>query len=150
MAEAVGQQGHDREQAEQAGRGAGDGLVGPLPLGLDAEVVAGLSEGDLNGLIANDKFCLIRPLRLDLSWLRSRSRLKRPAPPNLPCEASPHGAEHAAAAHLAGPAHRRAGGDRSAALGPGLSASPSMGDDAATYASRGDAARDPAGDVSCG
>ena len=101
-----------------------------------------------NGLIANDKFCLIRPLRLDLSWLRSRSRLKRPAPPNLPCEASPHGAEHAAAAHLAGPAHRRAGGDRSAALGPGLSASPSMGDDAATYASRGDAARDLAGDVS--
>src|SRR3954451_12594715 len=30
-AEAVGQQGHDREQAEQAGGGAGDGLVGPLP-----------------------------------------------------------------------------------------------------------------------
>src|SRR4051794_7414105 len=46
-AEAVGQQGHDREQAEQAGRGAGDGLVGPLPLGFDAEVVAGFSERDL-------------------------------------------------------------------------------------------------------
>jgi hypothetical protein len=46
-AEAVGQQGHDGEQAEQAGRGASDGLVGPLPLGLDAQVVAGLSECDL-------------------------------------------------------------------------------------------------------
>ena len=45
-AEAVGKQGHDGEQAEQAGRGAGDGLVGPLPLGLDAEVVADLPEGD--------------------------------------------------------------------------------------------------------
>ena len=46
-AEAVGQQGHDGEQAKQAGRRAGDGLVGPLPLGLDAKVVAGLSECDL-------------------------------------------------------------------------------------------------------
>src|SRR3954463_13622123 len=46
-AEVVGQQGHDGEQAEQAGRGAGDGLVGPLPLGLDTEVVADLSERDL-------------------------------------------------------------------------------------------------------
>src|SRR3954471_13138922 len=46
-AEAVGKQGHDGEQAEQAGRGTGDGLVRPLPLGLDAEVVADLSEGDL-------------------------------------------------------------------------------------------------------
>jgi hypothetical protein len=46
-AEAGGEQGHDGEQAEQAGRGAGDRPVRPLPLGLDAEVVADLSEGDL-------------------------------------------------------------------------------------------------------
>ena len=46
-AEAAGKQGHDGEQAEQAGRGASDGLVGPLPLGLDTEVVADFSEGDL-------------------------------------------------------------------------------------------------------
>src|SRR5215218_10270719 len=45
--EARGQQGDDREQAEQAGRGAGDRLVRPLPLGLDAEVVTHLAEGDL-------------------------------------------------------------------------------------------------------
>src|SRR3712207_1050905 len=32
-----GGQGHDGEQAEQAGRGAGDRPVRPLPLGLDAE-----------------------------------------------------------------------------------------------------------------
>ena len=46
-AEAVGQQGHDGEQAEQAGRGAGDGQIGPLPLGFDTKVVADLSERDL-------------------------------------------------------------------------------------------------------
>ena len=46
-AETVGQQGHDGKQAEQAGRGAGNRLVRPLPLGLDAEVVTDLSECDL-------------------------------------------------------------------------------------------------------
>ena len=45
--EAVGQQDHDGEQAEQAGRGAGDGQIGPLPLGFDTKVVADLSERDL-------------------------------------------------------------------------------------------------------
>ena len=44
--EARRQQGDDREQPEQAGRGAGDRLVRPLTLGLDAEVVAHLAEGD--------------------------------------------------------------------------------------------------------
>src|SRR3712207_3027516 len=47
VAQSGGEQGDDREQPEQAGRGAGDGLVRPLPLGLHAEVVAHLSEGDL-------------------------------------------------------------------------------------------------------
>ena len=46
LAEAVGQQGHDGEQTEQAGRGARDCPVRPLPLGLDAQVVAHLAEGD--------------------------------------------------------------------------------------------------------
>src|SRR4051812_50025403 len=46
-AEAGGEQGHDGEQAGQAGRGAGDRLVRPLPLGLGAEVVADLSGGGL-------------------------------------------------------------------------------------------------------
>ena len=40
--EARGEQRHDREQGEQAGRGARDGAVRPLPLRLDAEVVASL------------------------------------------------------------------------------------------------------------
>src|SRR4029450_12448303 len=44
--EASRQQSDYREQAEQAGRGAQDGQVGPLPLGLDAQVVAHLAEGD--------------------------------------------------------------------------------------------------------
>ena len=55
-AEAGGEQGHDGEQAEQAGRGAGDRLARPLSLGFDAEVVADFAEGDFYGLIANDKF----------------------------------------------------------------------------------------------
>ena len=38
------EQGHDREQREQAGRGAGDRPVRPLALGLDAEMVAHLAE----------------------------------------------------------------------------------------------------------
>ena len=46
--EGFGEQGHDREQREQAGRGAGDRPVRPLPLGLDAEMVAHLAEGDLH------------------------------------------------------------------------------------------------------
>ena len=46
--EARRQQGDDREQPEQAWRGAGDGLVRPLPLGLDAEVVTHLAEGDFD------------------------------------------------------------------------------------------------------
>src|SRR3954447_24703617 len=35
------------EQAEQGGGGSGDGLIGPLALGLDAEVATDLGEGDL-------------------------------------------------------------------------------------------------------
>src|SRR3712207_8758253 len=46
VAEARGEQRHDGEQPEQAGRGAGDRLVRPLPLGLDTEVVADFSESD--------------------------------------------------------------------------------------------------------
>src|SRR4051794_35072276 len=42
------------EQAEQGGGGAGDGLIGPLALGLDAEVAADLGEGDLHAPAANE------------------------------------------------------------------------------------------------
>src|SRR5829696_927537 len=48
VADAGAQQGHDGEQSEQAGRGARDRLVRPLPLGLDAEVVTHLAESDLH------------------------------------------------------------------------------------------------------
>ena len=46
--ELCGEQGHEGEQPEQAGRGARDGPVRPLALGLDAEMVADLAEGDLH------------------------------------------------------------------------------------------------------
>ncbi|MDF2975195.1 MAG: hypothetical protein K0R61_5645 [Microvirga sp.] len=47
-------QGHDPEQCQQAGRGAGDRPIGPLALGLDAEMVTHLAERDLH-LPALDK-----------------------------------------------------------------------------------------------
>src|SRR3954451_484740 len=64
-AEAGGEQGHDGEQAEQAGCGAGDRPVRPLPLGLDAEVVADLSEGDLQSPALDEPAD-------DLQWLLRR------------------------------------------------------------------------------
>jgi hypothetical protein len=117
---------------------------------IQSDLLLELLEGALNGLIANDKFCWLRTLRLRLSWPRARHWLKRPMPPHLSAQAIPYGAEHAAAADLAHPAHRRADGDRAAALGPGLPAPPAVGDDAASSGANRDAgAPDPAGDVSC-
>ena len=102
------------------------------------------AEGALNGLIANDKFCLTRALRLRLGWPRARGRLRTRNPAQLPGEFAYRGEGHAAAAQLAGPAHGRADGDRPAALGPGLRASPAVGGDTS---GRGAGATDPAGDV---
>src|SRR4051794_28298041 len=42
------------EQAEQGGGGAGDGLIGPLALGLDAEMAADLGEGNLDAPATNE------------------------------------------------------------------------------------------------
>src|SRR3954471_4044976 len=42
------------EQAEQGGGGASDSLIGPLALGLDAEVATDLGEGDLDAPAANE------------------------------------------------------------------------------------------------
>src|SRR4051812_7507163 len=91
---------------------------------VDAEQSFEALEREFNGLIANDKFCWARTLQLHLTWSRARNKLKGPAPRHLSAEAVPHGAEHAAEAHLARPADRRADGGRPAALGPGLPASP--------------------------
>ena len=44
----VAWQGDNREQGEQAGFGAGDRLVQPLPLGLDAKMAADFMEGHLD------------------------------------------------------------------------------------------------------
>ena len=56
------QQGDDREQGEQALGGAGNRHVGPLPLGLDAEMGAHLLEGDLDAPAADEP-------RHDLGWV---------------------------------------------------------------------------------
>ncbi len=107
------------------------------------------AECALNGLIANDKFCLTRTVRLRLSWPRARGRLRadRPQPPG---EVTPQGGEHrTAAAQLACSADGRASGKGSAALGPGLSASPAVGGAAATRAGRGAGTPDLAGGTPC-
>jgi hypothetical protein len=142
LEECVGEHRHE-DVAVQASPGAALEVI-------ETEFFLQLLVGLLNGLIANDKFCLARTLKLHLSWPRARHRLKRPALPHLSAEAIPHGAEHATAAHLARPAHRRSGGDRPAALGPGLPASPAVGGGASSRAGRGAGAPDPAGDVPCG
>jgi hypothetical protein len=41
-------QADDGKQRQQRRRGAGDGLGGPLALGLDAQMATDLGEGDLN------------------------------------------------------------------------------------------------------
>jgi hypothetical protein len=123
----------------------------PASLPHRAHAVGELEGGQqrLNGLIANGKFCWARTLQLHLSWSRARIKLEGPTPRHLSAEAIPHGAEHAAEAHLARPADRRADGDRPAALGPGLPASPAVGGNASSCADRGAGAPNPAGDVSC-
>ncbi len=105
--------------------------------------------GALNGLIANDKFCLTRAVRLRPSWPRARGRLR--ADRSQPFgEVTHQGGEHGtAAAQLARSADGRASGNRPAALGPGLSASPAVGGAAATRAGRGAGAPDPAGGIPC-
>jgi hypothetical protein len=72
----MSEQGHQREQPEQGWRGAQDCQVGPLALRLDAEMAADFVEGNFNGLITNDKFCLSRTARLTLTWSRRPLRLR--------------------------------------------------------------------------
>src|SRR4051795_10680504 len=50
------------EQAEQGGGGARDGLIGPLALGLDAEMATDLGEGDLGAPAAS------KPAQ-DIEWI---------------------------------------------------------------------------------
>ena len=45
--EVVSPEGDKGEQRQQGRRGAGDGFVGPLALSFDAEMGAGVLEGDL-------------------------------------------------------------------------------------------------------
>ena len=137
----------------EAGEGdevqAGDGLGQSLVVAHEASEAGGPGEGALNGLIANDKFCLTRALRLRLGWPRARGRLRTRNPAQLPGEFAYRGEGHAAAAQLAGPAHGRADGDRPAAPGPGIQASPAVGDDTAASSDRGAGGGNPAGDVPC-
>src|SRR5215208_1657930 len=88
------------------------------------------TDDPLNGLITNDKFCLTRTGRLQLSWPRARWAGRAWPARHPPDEVTHRGGEHAgpATARVARAADRRAGGHGGAALGPGLPAPPAVGD----------------------
>ena len=108
------------------------------------------TDGPLNGLITNDKFCLTRMGQLQLSWPRARHRLRRAVAPQLPGEVTHQGGQHAgsAAPRLAGSAHQRVDAHELAALGPGVSAPSAVGDDR-PRADRGTGVPNPAGGLPC-
>src|SRR3954462_5272292 len=108
-----------------------------------------LGAQSLDGLITNDKFCLTRAGRLRLAWSRVQVRGRAPDGAYPRGEVTHRGGGHAPAALLARPAHRRDGADRSAALGPALSAPPAVGDDGPGRAGGIPGGGQPAGDVPC-
>src|SRR5262249_9202679 len=63
-----GEQG-ERDRALNGGRGAVTGLT-------SAGDGFGVTEGDFDGLITNDKFCCVRRLRLSLTWWHRPLRLR--------------------------------------------------------------------------
>jgi hypothetical protein len=108
------------------------------------------TDGPLNGLITNDKFCLTRMGQLQLSWPRARHRLRRAVAPHLPDEVTHQGGQHAgsAATRLAGSAHQPVDAHGPAVLGPGVSAPSAVGDDL-SGADQGPGVPNPAGGLSC-
>jgi hypothetical protein len=84
-------------------------------------------EENFNGLITNDKFCLIRTGRLVLSWWRRPLRLRDPAPATYLHEVSvPRGGAYEAVMASAPIAADEPG--RGAAVGSGLPAPAALGD----------------------
>jgi hypothetical protein len=123
--------------------------LGPLKDGVQPPIATDPRQGAFNGLITNDKFCLTRVRRLQLSWPRARGGLRGAAAPQLSGEVTHRGGEHAAAAYLACPAHWRVDANQPAALGPGLPAPPAVGGDEFIRADKGAGVPDPAGGVPC-
>ena len=126
-----------------------EAVVDSVEDGAQPAVATELGEGAFNGLITNDKFCLTRVRRLQLSWPRARGGLRGTAAPQLSGEVTHRGGEHAAAAYLACPAHWRVDANQPAALGPGLPAPPAVGGDEFIRADKGAGVPDSAGGVPC-
>jgi hypothetical protein len=68
--------GDKRKECQQGGRGAHDRQIRPLALRLDAHMSTHLMKGDFNGAITNDKFCMTRQGRLQLSHHHLPLRLR--------------------------------------------------------------------------
>jgi hypothetical protein len=100
-------------------------LGGGLVVGAEPSVAHQPGERALNGIITNDKFCLSRPGRLQLSWPRARRPVPAPTPRYPPDEIPHRGGEYETP--LARPAHPHPGSQCRAALGPGLPAPPAVG-----------------------
>lgn len=71
-----GKNGHERKQPQESGGGAQNGQVRPLALRFHPQMRAHFMKGDFNGAITNDKFCMTRQGRLQLSHHHLPLRLR--------------------------------------------------------------------------
>lgn len=78
----------------------------------------------LNGLITNDKFCLIRPSQIKLRWYRRPYRSRPRKPDYAPGETSQQGAYHETS--VANPSTLSGVGRRGKTLGSSLPIAPAM------------------------
>jgi hypothetical protein len=72
----VPKEGDQAVETEKHGRGAVNGQIRPLALGFDAPKSPAFFKGGLNGAITNDKFCMTRQGRLQLSHHHLPLRLR--------------------------------------------------------------------------
>jgi hypothetical protein len=68
--------GDERKECQQGGSGAQDHHIRPLALGFHAQMSTHLMKSDFNGAITNDKFCMTRQGRLQLSYHHLPLRLR--------------------------------------------------------------------------
>ena len=139
----------EHEHREGDGVHVGQRLGEAFVIADETAAARGPGDGSLNGLIANDKFCLTRLIRLRLSWPRARVGPRVSVASQAPGEATHCGEAHeTAAARMARPAQQRGGGHGPAALGPGLPTSPAVGGHNPARAA-GAGTPDPAGGTPC-
>jgi hypothetical protein len=114
---------------DHVGKGNPEINDSPFLLGAPHELLMGIAPGvsALDGLIAKDKFCMIRHRRLLLRRSRRRTKATNPrtdGPAYPPAGITQHGGAHEAP--MAGPQRGRAASGRSEALGPSVPVRPAV------------------------